>query len=266
MKEKHLLTFVLLLWLFFPYGVFCQLPQEREERPLREEKLYQPTPTSKFSHRAGVFVGYDSNPRLSLERKGDVFEEFVYSLDYSKPLIEGLRLFFDYDLRFENYHEITDISNTLNHFRLGLDKKFSLCSVGVGYDAGLITYLNDDSDFLLHKGFVYLAKKIGAKTYHKLQFEQGAKDYFDISSLGDSLGSAQEKERLDRRLAARYSLSVRPNQKTKLGCEFEFSRNDSNARYLDFYDWLAYAPSASFDYQLLKDLYLLSRFQSQGLK
>tara|TARA_B100000315_G_scaffold239532_1_gene258408 strand:- start:2676 stop:3680 length:1005 start_codon:yes stop_codon:yes gene_type:complete len=257
MKIKFLLLIFMVCFLI-PINITAQITpeirQEKEEQSLDDRQKQKSTEGYKMSQKVAIYYGYDSNANLATERKGDSFEEVVYSIDFAKLLNKTLRITFDYDIDFSNYHETTDLTNFLNHFRLGVQKQLPFCLVGFGYDAGFVNYTRGDSDFILHKGFVYFGKKTSNRIYQKIQFEYGAKDYLDISALGDSLGSFQEKERLDRRIAAEYSLSALLTPKTMMRLRTKFSRNDSNARFVDFYDYTAYSPTLVLSHKFLKDV------------
>jgi len=256
---------------------FSQGQEEREEKMIREmerlkaqevENAYKAAEntqrrplTPRVSCRVSVFSGYDSNVNLDTKRKGDVFESILFSLDYRKPITEDIKFTFDYDLYALNYNEYTDTSSILDHFRLGLQKKFSPFVIGTGYDLGMLYYpYNEDGDFLLHKGFVYLGQDILKRIYHQIQFEAGLKDYTNKKALLDTIDTYQDEKRQDKRLGVEYRLGSLVNRRLRLSFRTMFLVNDSNARYVDFYDYKAYQASSGFDYAILGNLYLISNF------
>jgi hypothetical protein len=258
MKNKTFFLFILSI--FICNISFAQVSKEKEEvkleRPQTKNYHFRPD----INHRISLFSGYDTNVRLSNQRKGDIFEEFLYSFDYNQKLSTDLEFKLDYDFDFINYNEVTDISSLLNHLRLELNKQFSLCKVGVGYDLGLLYYpKNNDGDFLLHKGFVYFQKQLGVFN-HKIQFEAGSKDYLSQNTLGDDISTRESSERLDRRIAAFYQIGLDINRRLYLSLRTKFLRNDSNAHYLDFYDYNAYNQRLSLTYQATQKTYLLADF------
>jgi hypothetical protein len=264
MKYKMLFLFILLSFI----GNFCfaQVSEEKEAeklaRPKEESYWFRPDVSQKIA----LFSGYDTNVKLSTERTGDIFEEFLYSFDYKQKLSSDLEFKFDYDFDYINYNEVTDVTSLLNHLRLELNKQFSLSKVGVGYDLGYLYYpKNKDGDFLIHKGFIYFAKDLG-KFKHKLQFEGGSKDYISQNTLGDDISSRGSTERLDRRIAASYQIGLDINRRLYLSFRTKFLRNDSNARYLDFYDYNSYTQRLSLTYQATRKIYLLADFSYEKKK
>jgi hypothetical protein len=178
----------------------------------------------------------------------------MFSLDFLKPFGNGNRFAFYYDFDAINYNEFTDVSNILNHFRLGPEKRFGKFNVGTGYDLGIYYYpKNDDANFLFHKAYLFLTQDLSKKTYHRLQVEVGYKDYTEDKALGDTVGALQDKTRFDKRLDAEYKLSSQVTPKLKLVTKAKFTINNSNAKYVDYYDYKAYTGTAQLDYRLLKN-------------
>jgi hypothetical protein len=264
---KKTLAFILIFILIETASAFAQgIKEEQEERTLADIKRGRLTapaykPSYKFSSRASVFYGYDNNALLTPTRKGDLFEEFIYSLTFSKPLREGLKFSADYDFDVFNFHEYTTLSNILNHARLGLHQKFAPFTVGTGYDLAAYYYHhNQRSDFLFHKGFIYLRHDVSKKMYHELRFERGWKDYLHKYALADTISTYQDKKRADDRLSIQYSIVSALNPRLIARFKAGFSTNDSNARYVDFYNYKAYSESLGFDYKLTDSLHLLPSF------
>lgn len=241
--------------------IYPQVKEEKEEKVLEVQRLRRRPPAYKLSQRAGLFFGYDSNVNLGTFRKGDIFEEFLYSVDFIKPWIGDIKFTFDYDLDVLNYNEYIKVSNILNHLRFGFHKKFSPFRAGGGYDLSIFYYPhNNQGDFLFHKGFLYFRQDISRKIYHKLQLLYGIKDYLERKAMGDTITALQDKERLDRRWSVEYSLTYFFDRRLLLRYRTKFSINDSNARYVDFYDYKSYKQSLGLDYRIKRDLYLISNF------
>jgi hypothetical protein len=263
MRHKYLLLglFILITCLFVTNEVFCEIKEEKEEKTLEVEKLRKMPPTYKLSSEAAIFSGYDSNVNLSPISKGDVFEEFLYSLDFTKPWIKGIKFTFDYDLDVLNYSDITDASNILNHFRFGLHKKLSTFNLGTGYDFSIFYYPhNEDGNFLFHKGFFYLKHSLLKNLYQQILLEAGLKEHTERKALSDTISTLQDKELVDRRQSAEYSLGYILKPSLFLKLKLRFSKNDSNARYMDFYDYKSYELSPGINYKFSKQIELFSNF------
>lgn len=255
--------FVFMLLLACWLGVRAEAAEVKEEK--EERRLNIIKPEKKFlpaglTIKTAVFGGYDSNPNLAPERKGDIFEEFLFSLGFNKRLINKLRFTFDYDLDVLNYNDITSASDILNHLRFGLHDKFGAFRTGAGYDLAIVYFRNNDDDFFFHRGFAYFGQDINRKTYHQVQFEYGIKDYTDQKALGDTIFTYQSKDRFDRRWSGVYSIDTFLTPKLSVGFLTRFSLNDSNDRYQNFYDYKSYQGYPYVEYALLNNLRLLVGF------
>jgi opacity protein-like surface antigen len=264
MKKIILIVICIFLMLILCHinNAFSQIKEEQQEKTEKVKKIMIDKEPYKLSKRAYLFFGYDNNVNLSNNRKGDIFEEFLFSLDFSKPWLEDISFSFDYDLDVLNYNQYTDLSNILNHFRFGLHKRLSsLFSIGSGYDLGIFYYHHGkDNDFLFHRGFAYIEHRPWRRMYHRLTWESGLKDYLNNKTLQDTISTYQDKERKDRRSSIEYSLASLINPKLRFQFKSKFSLNDSNARYLDFYDYKSYTQSLGIDYKLSKVIRLLTNF------
>jgi len=233
------------------------IKEEKEERVSALKKMQVKPLVSEPYLRVSVFAGYDSNADLTPLKKGDIFEEFLLSAGFAKPLIKDLKFTFDYDLDFLNYNQFLDDTTLLNHFRLGLHQKISRFTVGTGYDLGIFYYPHsDDDDFFAHKGFAYLRHDITRHLYHKLEAAYLYKNYTDRNALADTILTYQNKHLVDNRYILEYSIGATPVPKLFLLAKARFYDNDSNARFQNFYDYKSYYGYIGFDYALLKKLHL----------
>jgi hypothetical protein len=243
-------------------GFCADVREEREEKTLEIPKLVKKKPAFKIYSTAGLFYGFDSNARLSAESKGDHYEEFLWSSSVIKPWIARTKFIFNYDLDVLNYNEATDISNILNHGRFTVDKKLAdWLNVGIGDDLSIYAYLhNEDGTFLFNKYFAYIRSKLARKTYHQILVSYGEKYYTDRKALGDTIGSVQEKERREHRQSVEYSISSDITRKFYAKILGRYSINESNDRYLDFYDYRSYEISPSITYKFTRKFDLSSNF------
>ena len=233
--------------------------EEKEEKVTGIKKFQVKPPVNAPYFRVGVFSGYDSNAELTPLKKGDIFEEFLLSAGFNKPLMKGLKFTFDYDLDFLNYNEYRDVSTLLNHFRFGLHQRFAPFTVGTGYDLGIFYYPHsDDDNFFAHKGFAYLRQDITKNLYHKLQAEYLYKDYTDRKALANTLFTYQDKDLFNKRYILEYSVGTDFIPKLFVLGKMRFSDNDANANFQNFYDYKAYYGYLGFDYTLLARLHLLT--------
>jgi len=259
MRAKRYYFLIIFSLLFFSSSYcFSQINEEKAERLPREELPQVNLPTYKLKMQAGVFTGFDSNVYLDNTRKGDVFQEFIYALKFNKPLTEGINFNFRYTLDYFNYSEATDYSNLLNWFVFDINKKISNFTIGTGADISFLYYPdNKEGDFVFHKGFVYIGNDLTNKIYHQIKVYYGTKRYLYEKALFDTATTYQDKERQDKRQQYEYLISYKFSDKLNLRLRSNFYINDSNARYIDFYDYKANSGSFGFDYKFSSRSYFL---------
>lgn len=253
MRKRHFfqaIFFVAVIFFWF-HPCFSQVKEETQEKPLEEQKVKLTVPSYKLSVIAAESFGYDSNPLLERESKGDLFEEFKYSLKFSKFWVHETTFNFNYNLNALNYNKFTEVSNLMNYINFGLDKRIWRFNLGTGYNTAYFYYpSSQDSDSFFHTFFFYAQDNTGRKLTNKLTLELGIKDYLHKKAIADTISTEQDKERVDKRLSLRYTISWSLKPGLLLNFNAKYSRNDSNARYLDYYDYDSYSVSPDFIWRI----------------
>lgn len=265
MNYRHIVCILIIVPTLISHSLVAfaqtQLKEEREEKTLEIRKIQKNPPTLKLFATCAQYFGFDTNALLASTRKGDLFEEFLFSTDVEKKWPHDIKFTIAYDFDYLNYNEYTDNTSMLNHFRAGPHKKFGKYNIGTGYDLGVYYYpFNEDGTFVFNKGFIYISQDITKKLYHRLLVEAGLKNYTDNLALGDTITTRQDKERADRRLDAEYRVIALPHKRLLLNIKTKFSSNKSNARYVDFYDYKSYEESIRADYKIFKNLKYFGNF------
>lgn len=262
--RKRVLFSAIPIILLFVCASFCfaQMKEEKEEQDVRTQIIERQKAKDAFDIQAALRYGYDSNVNLSGERKGDSFQEALLSIRSRHPLLSGIEMECNYMLDVKNYSEITDASNVINRAVVELNKHLSLFKIGVGYDVSYLAYpYYEEGDFVFHKGFWYVGNDLTSKLYHQLKLYYGIKDYLDGKTLSEtSLAVDPAKDRLDRRQGAEYLIKFFYNKKLSVHLMGSYAMNDSNARYLDYYDYTSPGVSCGFGYRLSSALHLVADY------
>ena len=98
MRLIYSLAVLVLLSAVLGNSGFAQTKDTLEERALLNAKarpLIRPS-GYKLSMNIGGSVGFETNPRLTSIRKGDIFQETRGSLSFQKPLTKDLKFSFNY--------------------------------------------------------------------------------------------------------------------------------------------------------------------------
>jgi long-subunit fatty acid transport protein len=233
---------------------------EELNRTVIEEKKKK-TP-AKLSSSIKLSAGYETNAKLSRIRKGDLYEELGYSINYFHSLTKNTRFVANYNLDVQEYNEITDISHMLNHMKLGFETVLNKALLlGTAYDFTYLHYHDsDESNNLTHKGSVYLKHKFSKKSYQQITVESSIKDYPTARALADFASTYQYDDRRDDRIGIEYSVASTLNKKTNVRFRFKISDNNSNAKYQDFYDYKTYDFNPRFTYKLSDKIGVSSGF------
>ena len=260
---KHILIFIFLLSNAPVCFSQTQGKKDNNEKVFAKEKVKQNKPYKFFSS-AGIFTGYESNVLLNNERKGDTFQEFYYYLSFLNKLPAGVNFKLSYDSDYLNYSEFTDYTNFINSLTVSFSKKLSFFEPEAGFNTSYIYYPhNRDDTFLFYKGFIKLNQKINRNLKHNVFVEIGRKNYSRRKALSDTISSYQDKKQRDKRYGAGYEVSFKPNKKLSIRLKSAYYLNDSNASYMDYYDYRALRESLKVSYKLTKRLKVLTGFGYQ---
>jgi len=201
--------------------------------------------------RLGVFHAYETNAKLSAHRKGDFVEGVSFAVDYPREVSSGLILNWKYDLFASNYQEVTDNRYILNQVGGRLEKKIGRFRLSGGASTFLLVYpVNRDGDFWSPKGFLKLRHYFAKRLYHQLVCDFSVKDYIHAKALGDASGSQQEKERHDKQYTAAYQVGGGLGSRFAWRLGTKLTVNDSNARYIDYYDYRSFRHSLNLAYKI----------------
>ncbi|MDP8266580.1 MAG: outer membrane beta-barrel protein [Candidatus Aceula meridiana] len=266
--KKNLLAIVTISFLIVGLmitGVLAQISDDKQDEVSQIEGLMEEDfwadPSYDIKHSAAFSVGYDDNVNLTKKKKSDVFENFIYSLDYTFAINDKLDFTLDYDLDYMNYGQFTDNNNLMNHINIGLVKEISRVDLGASYDFSYYHYPhNKDGDFYFHKGKFYIRDYFAEGLYHQLSIIPGLKRHVNRKALANSITTFQDTERSDDRQTYEYTIGAVVNPKIFLKFTGSLIVNESNAEYENFYDYKAYQLAPSIYYKLSKRLQLFFNY------
>ena len=92
MKKVRIVLLVCALAVCNATLLYAQVSTDKEDAALKIKKIHPVPKDYKFSNSIALFSGYDSNVRLLPQRKGDAFEEFIYSLDFVKVFPNEIKI------------------------------------------------------------------------------------------------------------------------------------------------------------------------------
>lgn len=188
---------------------------------------------------AAAIIGYDNNAHLNAERKDDAFGEETVTVDWKTDLCEAARLRLAYDLLNINYFEATDEDVLLQRAGTGLDVTLKPGTViETDYEFQFV-YFSDNEDVTYYLNRLRaglrqdLMKGVVATGGYSVSYRE-----FDSRKLRDPNGVlSSDDERSDRIFQPDAGLSWRIDKKTQLNGFFQYTTQDSDDRFHDFYDY-----------------------------
>jgi len=215
--------------------------------PRRPERVTRAATKARLS----LFHGYETNAALSAHRKGDFFEGVSLAVDHLKRISSDVTLKWDYDLFAYNYHELTDNRYVLNQAGARLEKKFGRLRLSGGGQALLLNYpRNRDGDFWSPKGYVELRHYFSKKLYHEIICDYSVKNYIHAKAMDHTSGSLQSRKRHDKQYSGAYRIGGRVGKRLSWRFGMKVTVNDSNARFMDYYDYLSFRHSLTLAYKM----------------
>ena len=254
------------LFSFVSLPVWAQLaPQEQTEEAgiaQLEREVVQVKKNKSINSSIEVSTAFDTNAQFGGLRKGDIYQQILYSASFLTDAGDNNFISVNYDVNALQYNEFTDISNLLNHLRLGFYRAVTQSLVvGVGLDESFVYFPNNSNGaFYFHKGFAYLKHQLTPALSHQIQFERGLKDYARAKPYADTSSDYQDKERQDMRQSVEYSMTNRFNNKVKGRLRGKYTSNDGNAQFQDYYDYYSVDLGPKLYYQVAPRWLLSSAF------
>jgi len=263
MKNKKFLFLMILITLTTGLFSFTCIAQPKEE-----EEAYKTDSTSRdayeeitkkktnFNVIASITQGYDTNATLDSEREGDFFNQANLDLDLIHEFYSNVKVKFAAGATDINYYDVTDANFLDAYAGSGLIFDFlDVLSMETLYKFSEIYYHKDkQGTYLTHEAIFGLKHAITDSLYHKVEYEIMYK-HFDERQARDAAGT-QVKDRKDLRHTVSYQIT-KTFTKTLFKVKGTFFHNDSNDKYLDYYDYNSYKASGSLIQLLTEKLYII---------
>jgi len=222
-----------------------------------------------------ISQGYDNNVYLNSAREHDPFTQITYKTTFTSPLCDTMDAILGYEVMSLLYPQEHDVDMIKNGVRIGLDTKLSdAVKLSTSYYFDYIDYPNTGSDdFLDHRMDFVVKQNLPYKMYHSLGYEFMYKDYqerqtrvervVDFFGFPLNLGVINTgKNRSDIRNSIEYEIG-KYFPKDLIKASYQYYYNDSNERYLNFYDHDSYRGSISLTHIFTDKLFLYVSFSDQ---
>jgi hypothetical protein len=228
--------------------MLCAAADVREEDTTpRTKKIYLDNETQKsflekgkLKNIVGVSVGYDDNTHLDSQRDGDAFMQTYFKTTFNSPVNKKLKGILTYELMNLMYASESDLDVISNGLYGGVDYKINKnMSLMAGYALDWVAYFqSNDNDYINNRLPVELRQKLPRNMYHSLNYELSYKNYLDWHTRTGA-AAYSDKKRNDWRNTVAYEVG-KYLPKDLLRLKFEYFCNNSNERYLKYYDYDSY--------------------------
>lgn len=227
-----------------PSFSFAADPAEEDVTP-RSRKIYlEPQKTllerGLFKYMVAVTAGYDDNARLNSDRKHDAYTQQFLRAAFSSSIDKKTQANIAYDLMNLMYADESDLSLLRNTLTVGIDRSLNedlILSPSYTFDSINYTRSGDD-DWIEHAVGAKLKHRLPMKMYHMLGYSVGWRDYLE-NHIQLTATTASDKRRNDWRNIVDYEIG-RYFEKDWVKFFWQYIGNESNEKYLDYYDYNSY--------------------------
>lgn len=244
-----------------------------EKKDVLEEQLGDIIPTLvrkkigklKVDVSASMVSGYDGNVNLErYDEDGSFFMQHTLGISGTYPFFKIFTLKGGYDFTSIKYFKFSDPDLLDNVLTLGLDTKIADNFLwNIEYMADFVNFPHDEqSKYIMNQIATSFKHDINDWLYQKIGFEYFIKKY-DKSRVRNAAGILLPAHRRDERNAVFYQLGAFIGDKTFVKSETKGYLNDSNEKFLDYYDYRALKTKVSVAHLMTDKLYGLASFAYQ---
>jgi hypothetical protein len=185
----------------------------------------------------GALEGYDNNVYLDSRRKGDTFDQAMADVVIRYRLNDRLDIKARYDFTSITYHRFTDVNMMDNQISASFEYyPQNRLKVEAGYLVDFVDYFKGkDSDFMMDGPFGGVKYYIDRNTYIGGMYQYSVYDY-STRKTRDGSNQITDITRKDKRntIIAEFATYL---GKLFVKVKNTYFFNDSNDRYLDYYDY-----------------------------
>jgi len=254
MKARALIILLVFSLMAMSVPTFAALTEKKEvkEEQAKQKQLQEflkpvQLPKGEILFYADFYEGYDNNVNLDSTRKGDTYTELALDAGYKQPFGNGFDVTLDYYLSAITYHELTDGSFYDSNLSVEFDKKLTSLPFRFSLSSNLEYnyYPKDESArFYAIEPETFIRHDINDNIYQKLVYSFMFKEYTDRSPQ-DGAGASKPGDRKDLRNSLTHELNFILFNEYILKLRNQYSVNDSNDQYLDYYDYDTYRIDAT---------------------
>lgn len=231
-----------------------------EEVTPRVKKIYlEPERTlyekGDFNFLAAVTMGYDNNAFLNSRRDGGAYTQEFLSASFASPVWRRSEFFFDYELMNLVYADFPKLDMIRNAIHTGLDHRLNKdITLSGGYGFDVIEYYHTGTDDYVEQIIdLKFKQNLPHKMFHNLRYDGSYRNYAKRYNRSGN-GEVGTKKRDDVRNTFTYEVG-KFFEKDMLKFNFEYYNNNSDEKYLNYYDYDSFKFGASLTHLFTKKLF-----------
>jgi len=252
---------------FFAVAAFAQVSEEvstpEYTSQVRRDSIESFLDKTEVDFFFAFLQGYDNNVHLNSARQGDHFKQIIAEPTLSYNFDDDLKGLLGYELMGLFYIDESKVNVVKNVIRLGTEyaAKDDL-TFFVDYRFGDTDYINTgNDDFFDHRIEVKMKQTFPKKLYHALSYEFMFRDYAQRNTRITATKHT-DANREDARNTVEYEIG-KFFLKDLFKVKFQYYFNNSNERYLSFYDYDCYKATASLTHLFTEKVFGYLSFTRQ---
>lgn len=193
-----------------------------------------------FKFLTAVTAGYDNNTYLDSRRLGDAYMQEYFRGTFASPMSDRSVFSFDYEFMNLMYADYKKLDLVRNGIHTGIEHKIDdTIRVSGGYAFEVVEYINTGSDDYVENALdVKISHDLPYKMFHSLRYDGSYRNYSRRFNRGPA-GVTGTKKRDDVRNTLNYEFG-KYLVKDLLKFNFEYFNNNSDEKYLNYYDYNSY--------------------------
>ncbi|MFA5116364.1 MAG: hypothetical protein WC486_03690 [Candidatus Omnitrophota bacterium] len=233
---------------------FAQLAQKAAEEEIPPRKDYTGTlgfipaffDRGKVSSMLSISQGIDNNVYLDSRRKVSGFTQQLFKTSITSPITDNLDGILGYEVMNLTYENgPADVNMVANTLKAGTEYRFckNIKLLTEGKFTANNYYTTGDDNSLDYSIENKIRQNLPQKMYHSFSYDFMFKDY-TTDHVSNGIGVIMDRKRNDMRNTFEYEVG-KYFAKDLVKVKIQYYTNDSNERFLDYYDYTSTKPSIS---------------------
>jgi len=208
-----------------------------------------------FKSLAAVTVGYDNNAFLDSRRIGDAYTQQYFKTTFSSPMSNRTIWLLDYEIMNLYYMDEKKLDVVSSGIRTGWDHKLDKdTTISGGYGFNVVEYINTGSDDFFEQAIdLKLKRNLPHKMFHSIGYDGSYRNYSRRINRGPA-GLGGTKKRDDVRNTVNYEIG-KFLSKDMIKLNAEYYNNNSDEKYLNYYDYGSFKLGASLTHLFTEKLF-----------